>query len=190
MVKKMKLGLAMLGILTAAIVMINKTNAQVNTDVYLNILGGNVTIWATGSFNFGTFPVSSSDITTGKQFTGEDYFRVDDMKGADSGWYTTISVTDLTGTAGTISGANVSMKVDSTGTQLITGTANTNVVVSDTLLSYTPINSTITFIKRDAGSNLGKLGRYAAFPWLQITIPAYQSVGAYHGVLTYTIIEN
>lgn len=40
----MKLGLAMLGILTAAIVMINKTNAQVNTDVYLNILGGNVTI--------------------------------------------------------------------------------------------------------------------------------------------------
>ncbi|HCB51109.1 TPA: hypothetical protein DEP21_00760 [Patescibacteria group bacterium] len=181
-------------LLTASIAVVLATvafvKAQVNTDLYLEIIGGNVTIGATGSFNFGAFPVPSSDITTGKQFTGEDYFRVDDMRGTDSGWYTTISVTDLTGTAGTISGANVSMKVDSTGTQLITGTANTNVVVSDTLLSYTPINSTITFIKRDAGSNLGKLGRYAAFPWLQITIPAYQSVGAYHGVLTYTIIEN
>ena len=48
----------------------------------------------------------------------------------------------------------------------------------------------MTFIKRENAENAGKLGRYAAFPWLQVKIPAYQSVGTYKATLTYTIIEN
>lgn len=170
--------------------MLAVTKAQVSTDVYLSVLWGNVTIGATGSFNFGSFPVSTTSVITGKQFTGTDYFRVEDMKGADSGYYTTIAATNLTGTNGTIPATNIAMKVNAVATSLINGTANANVVVSNTLLSYTPINAAVTFIKRDAAANAGKLGRYAAYPWLQVTIPAYQSVGSYHATLTYTIIEN
>lgn len=174
----------MLGLLTAV------TKAQVSTDVYLTILGGNVTIGTTGSFDFGSFPVGSTNTNVEKQFTGSDYFWVDDMKGADAGYYTTLQVTDLTGTNGTIAAANISTKVSSVTTSLINGTANANVVVSNTLLNYTPLNSAVTFIKRDTAANAGKLGRYAAYPWLQVTIPAYQSVGSYHATLTYTLIEN
>ena len=166
------------------------TKAQVSTDVYLTILGGNVTIGTTGSFDFGSFPVASTDTNVEKQFTGTDYFWVDDMKGADAGYYTTLQVTDLTGTNGTIPATNISTKVNSVTTTKINGTDNTNVVVSNSLLNYTPLNSAITFIKRDNATNAGKLGRYAAFPWLQVTIPAYQSVGSYHATLTYTLIEN
>lgn len=166
------------------------TKAQVNTDVYLSILWGNVTIGATGSFNFGSFPVSTTAVITGKQFTGTDYFWVEDMKWADSGYYTTIAATALTGNNWTIPATNIAMKVTTVTTSLINGTANGNVVVSNSLLSYTPINSAVTFIKRDAAVNAGKLGRYASYPRLQITIPAYQSVGSYHATLTYTIIEN
>jgi hypothetical protein len=41
------------------------------------------------------------------------------MKGADAGYYTTLSVTDLTGDNGTIPAANISAKVDTTTTTLI-----------------------------------------------------------------------
>ncbi len=170
--------------------MLAVTKAQVSTDVYLSILWGNVTIGQTGSLDFGTLTVASTETTLQKQFTGASYFWVEDMKGADSGYYTTLQVTDLTGTNGTISAANVSTKVDSTSTELITGTANSNVVVSSTLLNYTPLNSAITFIKRDNAANAGKLGKYAAYPWLEIKVPAYQSVGSYHATVTYTLIEN
>ena len=82
------------------------------------------------------------------------------------------------------------MKVDSTSTVKISGKNNANVVVNSTLLAYTPIDTPVTFIKRDLAANGGKIGKYAAFPWLQVTIPAYQEVGTYHATLTYTLIEN
>lgn len=165
------------------------TKAQVNTDVYLTVLWGNVTIGTTGALDFGSFPVSATATNVEKQFTGDDYFRVDDMKGANSGYYTTIQATDLTWDNGTISASNISAKVDSEATTLITGAVNTNVVIPNDLLSYKPLSGAMTFIKRDTAANAGKIGRYAAFPWLQITIPAYQSVGSYHATLTYTIYE-
>ena len=187
--KKTKMLLAA-AFLSAVGVLTLQTHAQVSTDVYLSIVGGNVTIGSTGSFDFGTFPVSSTESNVESQFTGDDYFWVDDMKGANSGFYTTLSVSDLSGANGTIPAANISAKVDGTGTTLINGTANPNVVVADSLISYTPLDGTVTFIKRDSAENNGKLGRYAAFPWLQVTIPAYQSVGSYQATLTYTLIEN
>lgn len=165
------------------------TKAQVSTDVYLEVQWGNVTIGTAGSLNFGLFPVSSTITSVEKQFTGDDYFRVDDMKGANSWYYTTLQVTDLTWDNGIIPAANISVKVNSTATELITGTANANVIVTNDLLIYKPLNVAMTFIKRDTAANAGKLGRYAAYPWLQVAIPAYQSVGSYHATLTYTIYE-
>ena len=165
----------------------------VNTTVNLSVTAGTVTPASTGTFSFGAFAVAGTQTVTGKQFTGTDYFSVTDLKGAFSGWYTTIQVSDLTGTAGTISSGNIALKVVSTGAVLITGTANSNVVVgatSGTLLNYNAINTAITFLKRDPATNSGKVGVYAAFPWLQVTIPAYQAVGSYQAILTYTLIEN
>jgi len=180
----------LVGAFLFAVSMMAVTKAQVSTDVYLTILWGNVTIGQSGSLDFGSLTVASTDTNLEKQFTWINYFWVEDMKGADSGYYTTLQVTDLSWDNGTIPAANISTKVDTTVTTKINGTDNANVVVSNTLLNYTPLNSAITFIKRDDAANAGKLGKYAAYPWLQVTIPAYQSVGLYHATLTYTLIEN
>ncbi|NOZ43788.1 MAG: hypothetical protein GXP45_01215 [bacterium] len=112
------------------------------------------------------------------------------MKGSNSGYYTTLSVSDLTGqaTSDVIPAGNVTIKTDSTGAVLITGDANTSVVVPDSLLSYSTFP--VTFIKRDIGLNNARIGKYAMSPWLQITIPAFVSPDTYQGVITYTLIEN
>ncbi len=166
------------------------TKAQVSTDVYLTIIWGQVTIGQTGALDFGSLAVSTTEVTQEKKFGTGNYFRVQDMKGADDWYYTTLQVTDLSGANGTIPAANIAAKVDTVNTSVINGSANANVVVSNTLLNYTPLNNAITFIKRDSAPNAGKLGQYAAFPWLQVTIPAYQAVGSYQATVTYTIIEN
>ena len=86
------------------------------TQVYLTIDPGDICIEATGSVDFGTYTISSSyqTVSTGFSGTGDEYFVVDDLKGADSGYYTTIQVTDLSGTtaSGVIDASNISMKVD------------------------------------------------------------------------------
>jgi hypothetical protein len=56
--------------------------------------------------------------------------------------------------------------------------------------SYQTFSSPITFIKRDPAANTGVIWRYGAWPFLELTIPAYPTVGSYSGSLTYTLIEN
>lgn len=186
--KKALLALALVAVV--AVFGFQGTKAQEQTDVYLSITGGNLTIGATGTFDFGTFSSLSTTQTISQQFTGEDYFWVEDLKGADAGYYTTLDITDLTGqsTSDLIPAANVTVRTDSTATTLITGTVNADVDLPASLTTYS--NFPVTFIKRDTGANNGRIGKYAAFPWLRIVIPAFISPDTYHGVLTYTLIEN
>lgn len=151
-----------------------------------------MTIGSTGSFSWGTFTVSSNNQTTEKQFTGSDEaFFVEDLKGAYSGYYTTLSTTQLTGPNNAVIPANnIRIKTDTLTGILITGTANTKVVLPAGFLTYQTFSSPITFLKRDPAANSGVIGKYGAYPFLELTIPAYQSVGSYSGSVTYTLIEN
>jgi len=189
MKKKLSLILGAVALMGSLIVWVH---AQESTNVNLIINGGTVTIGATGSFDFGSVGVSNVAVQMEQQFTWEDYFRVNDLLWSDSGYYTTISVTNLSGqsTSAYIPAANVAMKVDTTATTLITGTANANVVVDNTLLSYQSIDSVVTLINRTIGANNGVLGKYATFPWLRVTVPAYQQVDSYVGIITYTLYVN
>jgi len=74
------------------------THAQTgaSTDVRLSIQGGAVTHGVTtGAFDFGTYASLDTGQTVEGQFTGNAYFWVRDLKGADLGYYTTVSVSDL-----------------------------------------------------------------------------------------------
>ena len=93
------------------------------------------------------------------------------------------------GTA-TIPAANVSLKVPSTTVTTMAGTTNTNVNIPAGLLSFTALNSPVTFIRRVLGTNNGVIGKYGTLPEMQVVIPAYQSVGSYVATLVYTIYEN
>ena len=161
-----------------------------NTTVEVEILPGDICIGSTGSFDFGNYTASGGNQTVTGAFT--DYFWVDDLRGADSGYYTTLELSgDLAGPGGaTIPAANVSAKVAGTGADLITGVANTRVDLPSSLLSYSALNSAVTFLKRDTAANFGVIGKYGKYPQLQLIIPAYQAVGSYLATLIYTIYEN
>ena len=169
------------------------TSCSENTTVQVTIDPGDICIGSTGSFDFGNYTVSSSSQTVTGAFT--DYFWVEDLKGADSGYYTTLQLSgDLTGPGGaTIPAANVSVKTSAVGAAWVTtmaGSSNTRVVVDSNMASYQSLDSARTYIKRDTAANYGVIGKYGALPQLQVVIPAYQSVGVYTATLVYTLYEN
>jgi len=161
-----------------------------NVTVQVEILPGDICIGNTWSFDFGQYTVSASSQTQTWTFTSE--FRVEDLKGADTGYYTTVQLSgNMTGPgAATIPAANVSMKVDSTAVTVMAGSSNPGVTVAAGLLVFTPLNSAVTFIQRPNAANSGLIGQYGKIPEMEIVIPAYQSVGTYTATLVYTIYEN
>lgn len=179
--------LGVIGVMTTP----EQSQAQLNTQVNLVISGWTVTIGSTWSFTVGTLTVSSSQQLIANQFTGANSeFFVEDLKGANSGYYTTLQSSWLTSVNGTIPAANIAARTSTLATVLLTGTANTGVVMWSWFTSYQAIGTPITFIKRDPAPNAGRIGRYGAYPFIQVTVPAYQPVGTYTGTLTYTLIEN
>lgn len=164
-----------------------------DTTVQVTIDPGDICIGSTGSFDFGTYSVTSTAQTVTGAFTNE--FWVEDLKGADSGYYTTLQLSgDLVGPGGaTIADSAVSVKtaaVGSAGITTMAGTANTRVVVDAGMTAYQALDAARTYIKRDTAANSGVVGKYGALPQLQVVIPAYQAVGTYTATLVYTLYEN
>ncbi|USN57412.1 MAG: hypothetical protein H6766_03050 [Candidatus Peribacteria bacterium] len=183
----------------AVAVLTSLGSAAKTTDVYLTISGGQVSIGVTGNLDLGTFTVSDVDQTVEGQYaaaTNEEYFWVKDLKGADTGWYTTVQVSDMIGANGTIPAANISLKVDPATVTKLSGKVNSLIEIASTWSTYQVASSPLTFIERStggaqaAGPNGGKLSMYGVLPWVQVVIPAYQEVGSYTSTITYTLIEN
>lgn len=168
--------------------------APQTTDVFLTLSGGEVTIGSIGSIDLGTFSVSSSVQNAEGAFA--DDFWVEDLKGADAGWYTTLSTTDMIhqGDNSTkITADNISVKAP-TSITLLWGSTNPLVILDAAWSAYRSFSSAgnqLTFISRNTESvNNGLLGKYGVKPSIKVVIPAYQAVGSYKAVLTYTLFEN
>lgn len=193
--KKLCTKIIMLVALVASVSMMPTVYAQTTgTDVYLTLTGGNITIGATGSVNMGTLTVSSSSTTVDRQFTaaGDEYFWVEDLLGADAGYYTTIQATDLvhqTNASLLIPAANVSLKVDPLTVTTMAGSTNAGVTLPAGLVNYTSLGTAVTFVERAAGANFGVVGKYGILPWVEILIPAFQAVGTYQGTLVFTLFS-
>ena len=117
-----------------------------------------------------------------------EYFTLDDSKWSLSGYYTTLSISDLTSTWSTISKSNIQIKADPITT--LSGSTNPAVILDSSILSFTSLSSPVTFIKRNSGTWWGIKGIYWSKINLQVNIPAYQTIGTYTGTLTYTLYEN
>lgn len=172
------------------------TSCFTTTTVQVNILPGNMCIGSTGTFNFGTFAASSIAQTVSGAFVWSGwYFYVDDLKGADAWYYTTVQLAaDLVGPGtSTLARTNIFMKTPAQGSAGITtlaGTANTNVVVNAGMAAFQSLDTPRRLIERNTAANSGKIGQYGVLPQMQIIIPAYQAVGSYSGSLTYTLYSN
>ncbi len=167
-----------------------KAATGANTLVQVSIATGNINIYSTGTFNFGQYTVSASNQTVTGAFLS--YFSVEDLKGLNSGYYTTVQMSGNLMSPGGASIANtgISMLTLTTGTTLIAGTANLRVQVAAGMLSFSSLDTARTLIKRDNAANLGVLGQYGTLPQMQVLIPAFQTIGVYTGTLVYTLYEN
>ena len=165
-------------------------NCSTNTTVTVTINPGDICIGSTGAFNFGQYTISSISQTVNGTFSSP--FWVDDLKGSNSGYYTTVQMSGVLQGPGssTIAATNVSMKTTAIGNAGITtmaGSPNTNVVVNAGMSAFQTLNTPRRLIERVNGANFGLIGQYGVTPQMQLIIPAYQAVGAYTGTLVYTL---
>lgn len=164
---------------------------SVTTQISVTLTGGNICIWSSGVFDFGTYTVSSlSQTVTGAFVWAQGYFFVDDQKGSSQGYYTTLQMSgNLVGTWGEfISGSNVYVQAGSP--ELLAWIDNPRVYTHAGMSSYQNLGTARQFINRDTANNQGIIGKYGTLPQMQLVIPAYQGVGTYVGTMVFTLIEN
>ncbi|MFA5747896.1 MAG: right-handed parallel beta-helix repeat-containing protein, partial [Candidatus Absconditabacterales bacterium] len=149
---------------------------------------GTLTISSPLDFNLGSINSSNTTGTISGQFN--DYFQIEDLLGSNTGYYTTIQTTDLSGSEYFISANLIQLKGSISPTK-IEGEENSNVIISDDLLDkYMGIVNPIIYIKREKGENNGITGIYGDLPRLKIEVPPYQIIDNYNGNLIFTIYEN
>jgi hypothetical protein len=171
------------------------TTCNTPTTVNVTILPGNICIGSTGTFNFGSYTVSSlAQTVTGAFTTTGGYFYVEDLRGANSGYYTTVQMSwNLVGIGGTIASSNVSMKttaIGAPGITLMAGTANPLVQIHAGMAAFQTLDVARQLIIRNTAANSWVIWQYGVLPQMQLVIPAYQSVGTYTGTLVYTLYTN
>ena len=120
-----------------------------------------------------------------------DYFKVDDQKWSNGGYYTTLSISNLTWTSwwNIISSAS-SVQIRATTIDTLSGTANASVILDTSINSYISANTPVTFIRRDIGAGIGIQWTYGSKIDFRIIIPAYQRADTYTWIITYTLYEN
>jgi hypothetical protein len=163
-----------------------------NTTVNMQILGGTVTYGAPTTMTYATtLTTSFAAQTLAQDFTGvANYFWVQDLKGANSGYNTTLQLSgNLIAGVYTISGSNVSFKSLGSVTA-VSGSVNAGVQYDAASVAYQALNASRTFIYRPNAANAGKIGYYAGTINLKVDVPASQPAGSYAGTLVYTLIEN
>lgn len=146
-----------------------------------------VTITAPTNWDLQSGSAQGIDYTISGQ---SDYFTVSDWKGNNSGYYTTVSVSNLTSVMGaTIPTTSMQIKADPIVT--LSWAANASVIIDSGLSgSYTPVSGSMLFIKRNTGTGPGVVGTYWSKLRLKVSVPAFSPVGMYTGTVTYTLIEN
>lgn len=189
----MKKILATLSVCMLVLSTFNNTSVYaVDTTVTMSITAGTVTYWGPASLTYAnTLTTSFGAQTLQQQFTGAaNYFWVQDLKGADSGYNTTLQMSGhLVAGSYIISWSNVSFQAAGAITT-VSGSANSNVVLDGGTASFQALNTSRNFVKRNAAANNGLIWYYAANIELKVDVPANKPAGSYAGTLVYTLIEN
>ena len=182
------LGILAIGLLSAIGVYATTTMLS------MQIVSWSITIGSPTTLSFsGTMTSSNSTQSLEQNFSasGANYFYVQDLKGTDSGYNTTLQLSGwLVAGTNTIPTSSVFFKSANGTPTLMSGMANARVTLDTGSIAYQNFSSARTFITRAPGANNGTLGQYGAQIWLRIDIPAWQAAGTYTTSLVYTLIEN
>ena len=140
------------------------------------------------SFDFGIRDASEQIQTITKTFSWtNDYFQVIDTLWQNTGYYTTISISDMNNGSGDIVPYTAVAIKALTGIVTLSGTTNPRVYSAITWTYQYFTASPLTFIKRDTASNGGVTGTYGLQTVWKVDIPALQNIGNYTWVITYTL---
>ena len=152
------------------------------------VASGSLSITWPASFDFGQRNASEQIQTIEKTFSWtNDYFQIIDRLWYDTGYYTTISISDMTnGNGDKIWSGFVAIKA-LTGVVTLSGTYNPRVYSAITWAYQYFTAAPLTFIKRDTAANWGVTGIYGLHTSWKIDIPVLQDPGMYTGVITYTL---
>lgn len=171
--------------------------AQTTAEVQLTVNPWQVTISvaeASSGLNLGTTPISNTDQILSGQFA-TNTFQLRDFKWAESGYYTTLSVTNLSWEADPVNhviyNSNIQIKAGwLTTIEWVTG-ADAWVNLGALSDDYVVANEARTYFHRDVTStaNAWRLWKYGDALWVKVTIPAHTIADNYHGTITYTLIE-
>lgn len=162
------------------------------TTVSMSITAWVVTYGAPAALTFSTTLSASFDAQTLSQwFTwASDFFWVQDLKGADSGYNTTLQLSgNLVAWSNVISWSNVSFQAVGS-INVISWSTNPRVVLDAATSSYQALNTSRNYIKRTNAANFGVIWYYSSNINLKVDVPAGQAAGSYAGTLVYTLIEN
>lgn len=133
--------------------------------------------------------VTNNDQTL--EYTFSDYFKISDTKWANSGRYTTVSISNLIGIhSNEIIPSNTNIQFKWWAIETLTGDNNTRVKIGNNIINYNFITTPETFILRESWENNSKKGIYGSKPIIKIIVPAYQTLDTYKATLTFTLYEN
>ncbi len=140
-------------------------------------------------FDFQERDVSDQMQTREVVCTGlQDYFKVIDELGADSGYYTTLQISDMLNASGdTIPASQIAVKMVG-DIQTLAWLPNPRVMSAITG-TYQYFSTPLIFKYRNPGINNGILGQYGIHTARKIDIPALQNPGEYTGVIIYTLYD-
>jgi hypothetical protein len=147
-----------------------------------------VSLWSPSWLSLDPLFVSNNTQTITKAFTWvEQYFFVVDELGSDDGYYTTISVSDLSSNDNTISNGNIQLRAIG---DVFTIDGQNNPSVSSPLGSiYRNANLANNLIGRTRGANQWRTGSYGIYIEIKIDVPAFQPTGQYTGNIVYTLYK-
>jgi uncharacterized protein (TIGR02145 family) len=147
-----------------------------------------------GSLNLGSLQISNSVQVKTWAF-GSNSFRVDDQKWVESGYYTTLSVTDLVweNPAHVIWAENIQLKSENSTVSLISGTPvnDSYVLFSNQIQNWVTATWSITYFNRQNTdtADAGRLGKYWDNLQIKVTVPAHTMADTYRGTITYTLYD-
>lgn len=148
---------------------------------------------ASSGLNLGTVIISNEDQILSGQFAANT-FQLRDFKWSESGYYTTLSVTDLvweTNSGHKITKDNISLKAWGLTTIEWVAASEAHVVIGDLSADYVSGSLTSTYINRSpvTSSEAWRLGKYGDALRVKVNIPAHTVADNYHGTITYTLYE-
>jgi len=172
-------------VLLSTIFLLNKKCSSFDTIITISIIPGWLTIWAPITWiDFGNIKVSPASQELSWQFS--DFFWISDLDGIDSWYYTTLQSDGLIYWNNMI---NASIKVDSIQPDLMEW-ITWNVYMNSDLLSYYPIDISVTYIYRNLWFNNGIINKYGNKPWVKLTVPSFTPPWDYTGVINFDLHAN